>query len=80
MIKIELERVQGDYGFEARDAYGHVVKIAIIADFQNHIAFQLIKELFHGIVVVVGSFIRTADYLHCHVSFFKHFLVSDWRL
>src|SRR6185295_16274667 len=27
MIKIELERVQGDYGFEARDANGHVVKI-----------------------------------------------------
>src|SRR5690349_24160462 len=27
MIKIELERVQGDYGFEAKDAMGHVVKI-----------------------------------------------------
>jgi putative redox protein len=27
MIKIELERVQGDYGFEAKDALGHTVKI-----------------------------------------------------
>lgn len=27
MIKIELERVKGDYGFEARDAYGHTVHI-----------------------------------------------------
>ncbi len=25
MIKIELERVAGDYGFAAKDAYGHVV-------------------------------------------------------
>lgn len=27
MIKIELERVHGDYGFEAKDANGHIVKI-----------------------------------------------------
>lgn len=27
MIKIELERVEGDFGFEAKDANGHVVKI-----------------------------------------------------
>ena len=27
MIKIDLERVKGDYGFEARDANGHVVTI-----------------------------------------------------
>ena len=27
MIKIELERVQGDFGFEAKDANGHIVKI-----------------------------------------------------
>lgn len=27
MIKIELERVQGDFGFEAKDAAGHTVKI-----------------------------------------------------
>ena len=27
MIKIELERVQGDFGFEAKDASGHIVKI-----------------------------------------------------
>jgi len=25
MIKIELERVEGDYGFEAKDAFGHTV-------------------------------------------------------
>lgn len=25
MIKIELERVNGDYGFAAKDAFGHVV-------------------------------------------------------
>jgi putative redox protein len=25
MIKIELERVKGDYGFAAKDAYGHIV-------------------------------------------------------
>jgi putative redox protein len=25
MIKIELERVEGDYGFAAKDAYGHIV-------------------------------------------------------
>jgi putative redox protein len=27
MIKIELERVQGEYGFEAKDANGHIVKM-----------------------------------------------------
>ncbi|MFT3826953.1 MAG: OsmC family protein [Chitinophagaceae bacterium] len=27
MIKIELNRVAGDYGFEAKDAAGHIVKI-----------------------------------------------------
>src|SRR5580693_997386 len=27
MIKIEVERTSGDFGFEARDAYGHVVKL-----------------------------------------------------
>lgn len=27
MIKIELDRVQGDFGFEAKDANGHTVKI-----------------------------------------------------
>jgi len=27
MINIELERVEGDYGFEARDANGHIVNI-----------------------------------------------------
>jgi putative redox protein len=27
MIKIDVERVQGDYGFEAKDAFGHTVRI-----------------------------------------------------
>src|SRR5688572_3664691 len=27
MIKIDVERVNGDYGFEARDAFGHTVQI-----------------------------------------------------
>ncbi|MET0245002.1 MAG: OsmC family protein [Flavitalea sp.] len=27
MIKIDIERVSGDYGFEARDGYGNVVRI-----------------------------------------------------
>ncbi len=27
MIKIDVERVEADYGFEARDAYGHTVRI-----------------------------------------------------
>jgi putative redox protein len=27
MIKIELERVEGDYGFEAKDAFGHSIRI-----------------------------------------------------
>jgi putative redox protein len=27
MIKIDVERVEGDYGFEARDAFGHTVQI-----------------------------------------------------
>lgn len=27
MIKIDVERVKGDYGFEATDAYGHTVQI-----------------------------------------------------
>ncbi len=27
MIKVEIERVEGDYGFEARDANNHVVRI-----------------------------------------------------
>jgi putative redox protein len=27
MIKVELERVEGDFGFEARDANGHVVRL-----------------------------------------------------
>lgn len=27
MVKIELSRAEGDFGFEAKDAFGHVVKI-----------------------------------------------------
>ncbi len=27
MINIEVKRVQGDFGFEARDAYGHTVRL-----------------------------------------------------
>jgi putative redox protein len=27
MIKIELERVEGDFGFEAKDANGHIVRL-----------------------------------------------------
>jgi len=27
MVKIQVDRVQGDYGFEGTDAYGHTVKI-----------------------------------------------------
>ncbi len=27
MVKIELSRVEGDFGFEAKDANGHIVKI-----------------------------------------------------
>ena len=27
MVKIEVDRVSGDYGFEATDAYGHKVRI-----------------------------------------------------
>ncbi len=27
MVKIELSRINGDFGFEARDAYGHVVRM-----------------------------------------------------
>jgi putative redox protein len=27
MIKIELERVEGEYGFEAKDANGHIVRL-----------------------------------------------------
>jgi putative redox protein len=27
MIRIEMERVHGDYGFEARDAMGHTVSL-----------------------------------------------------
>jgi putative redox protein len=27
MIKVQIERVEGDYGFEARDASGHTVRI-----------------------------------------------------
>src|SRR5688572_30461229 len=27
MIKVEIERVEGDYGFEARDANGHTIRI-----------------------------------------------------
>src|SRR2546423_14461513 len=27
MIRVEIERIHGDYGFEARDAMGHVVHL-----------------------------------------------------
>src|SRR6201995_979478 len=27
MIRIELDRVSGDFGFEAKDAYGHTVRL-----------------------------------------------------
>jgi len=32
MIKIELERVEGDYGFEAKDANGHTVRMDTSTD------------------------------------------------
>jgi putative redox protein len=27
MIRIEVSRIEGDYGFEAKDAYGHAVRL-----------------------------------------------------
>src|SRR5262249_35683554 len=58
----------------------HIVKIALIADLQHHVALKLIKKFLHGVVVIVGAFIRATDHLHGHVAVFEHLLVADWWL
>src|SRR5580693_10787711 len=32
MAKIELHRIKGDFGFEAKDAYGHTIKMDTSAE------------------------------------------------
>src|SRR5262249_11439150 len=43
-------------------------------------ALELVEELLHRIVVVIGALVRPADYLHGHVAVLEHLLVADRRL
>ena len=58
----------------------HVVELAVLDDLEQHVAFELIEELLHRIVVVVGALVRAADDLHGHLAVFEHLLVADRRL
>ena len=58
----------------------HVVEIAVVADLEHHVALELVEELLHRIVVIVGALVRAADHLHGHVAVLEHLLVADRRL
>ena len=58
----------------------HVVEFAVVADLQHHVALELVEELFHRIVVIVGALVRPADDLHGHLAVLEHLLVADRRL
>src|SRR5262252_3455350 len=55
----------------------HVVKVAVVVDLQHDVAFELIKELLHGVVVIFGSCIRATVHLNGHVAVLEDFLVAD---
>src|SRR2546428_14060 len=42
-------------------ANGNVVKIAVVDNLEQHVAFKLIEEFLHRIVMIVGSLGRPAD-------------------
>jgi len=58
----------------------HVVEIAVVADLEHHVALELVEELLHRIVVIVGALVRPTDHLHGHVAVLEHLLVADRRL
>src|SRR5262245_21975749 len=72
----DVRREEEDVALPYRD----VVEIAVVDDLEHHVALELIEELFHRIIVVVGALVRPADDLHGHVAGLEHLLVADRRL
>src|SRR5262249_56436187 len=46
----------------------------------QHVAFELVEELLHRVVMIVRTLVRPADDLHGHLAVLKDFLVADRRL
>ena len=55
----------------------NVVEFTVLDHLEHHVALELIKELFHGVIVIVGALVRAADDLHGHLALFENFLVAD---
>src|ERR1700730_2819281 len=55
----------------------NVVEFTVLDHLEHHVAPELIKELFHGVIVIVGALVRAADDLHGHLALSENFLVAD---
>src|SRR5271169_4860818 len=49
-------------------------------DAQNDVTFQLIEELFRGIVMIVAALVRATDYSDHKLAVFPYLRVADGRL
>src|SRR6266540_916799 len=58
----------------------NVVEPAVVDDLEHHVALELVEELLHRIVVIIGALVRPADHLHGHLAVLEHLLVADRRL
>src|SRR5215218_2342104 len=71
-----VRRQEKDFTLADRD----VIKIAVIADLEHHVAFELIEELLDRIIVVVAALVGAAHHLDGHGSVLEHFFIADRRL
>src|SRR4029450_5662928 len=61
-------------------ANGNVVKIPVVDNLEQHVAFKLIEEFLPRIVMIVGALVRPADDLNGHLAVLEHLFVADRRL
>lgn len=59
---------------------GNILKLSVLHDLEQHIALDLVKELFCGLEVVVGASVGTADGHDGVVLRLEEAEVADWGL
>jgi hypothetical protein len=59
--------------------YRYILQTPFVIDFQGHIAFHLIKELFTAIDMIISSFIGSADDHDDKFAVFPNKLIADRR-
>src|SRR5262249_51498829 len=72
----DMRRQQENLSF----ANGNVIEIAVVDDLEQHVAFELVEEFLHRIVMIVGALVRPADDLHGHLAVLEYFLVAHRRV